>query len=285
MMESLLASKPDLTTEEDVRQFLQDIRSVPLLTAEEERALAIRCAQGDEEAIGQMVSANMRLVVAIARHYEHGDVPLADLIQEGAIGLISAAKKFDYTRNCRFSTYASKWIRQGVMHCMVTGSNHVRVPVHTATWIRKVIKAQYELRLSLEREPELAEIAAHCGLTEEKTAQLLQLQPQLVSLDAAAGETDAIGTLVEDVRSPQPQQLVIRREMLELMDELLAQLQERHRRVLRLRYGMEDEVCHSFEEIGAILGVSKERARQIEGQAMRKLKALAREKKLEDFLE
>lgn len=284
-MDSLLASKPNLNTEEDVRQYLEDIRSVPMLTPEEERTLAIRCAQGDEEAIDQMVSANMRLVVAIARRYYNGNVPLSDLIQEGAIGLITAAKKFDYAREYRFSTYASKWIRQGVIRCIANNTNPVRVPVHTATWIRKVLKAQNELRLSLEREPELAEIAKHCDLTEERTAQLLQLQPQLVSLDAPAGETDAIGSLVEDVRSPQPQQLVFQREMLELMDSLLAQLPDRHRRVLQLRYGMEDETCHSFEEIGTMLGVSKERARQIEGQAMRKLKALAREKKLEDFLE
>ena len=284
-MSSLLANKPNVTNEEDVRQYLDEIRSVPRLTEQQERELAMRCAQGDEEAIRHMVSANLRLVVSIARRYYNGAVPLPDLIQEGAIGLITAAKKFDYTLDYRFSTYASKWIRQGVIRCAINNENPVRVPAHTAAWIRKVVQAQNALRLELEREPDVGEIAGYCQLSQERTAQLLQLQPQLISLDAPAGEEDAIGSLVEDVRSPEPQQAVIRQEMMRLLEGLLSQLPERQQRVLRLHFGIEDGKCHSFEEIGNLWGVSKERARQIEGQAMRKLKKTGTDIGLEDFLE
>ena len=284
-MSSLLANKPNVTNEEDVRQYLDEIRSVPRLTEQQERELAMRCAQGDEEAIRHMVSANLRLVVSIARRYYNGAVPLPDLIQEGAIGLITAAKKFDYTLDYRFSTYASKWIRQGVIRCAINNENPVRVPAHTAAWIRKVVQAQNALRLELEREPDVGEIAGYCQLSQERTAQLLQMQPQLISLDAPAGEEDAIGSLVEDVRSPEPQQAVIRQEMMRLLEGLLSQLPERQQRVLRLHFGIEDGKCHSFEEIGNLLGVSKERARQIEGQAMRKLKKTGTDIGLEDFLE
>ena len=199
--------------------------------------------------------------------------------------MITAAKKFDYTLDYRFSTYASKWIRQGVIRCAINNENPVRVPAHTAAWIRKVVQAQNALRLELEREPDVGEIAGYCQLSQERTAQLLQLQPQLISLDAPAGEEDAIGSLVEDVRSPEPQQAVIRQEMMRLLEGLLSQLPERQQRVLRLHFGIEDGKCHSFEEIGNLLGVSKERARQIEGQAMRKLKKTGTDIGLEDFLE
>jgi len=284
-MTSMLANKPDFTTEEEVRQFMQEVRSVPLLSPEEERELARRCAEGDEEAVRQMVSANMRLVVAIARRYYSGTVPLSDLIQEGSIGLIAAAKKYDYTRDCRFSTYASKWIRQGVIRCAIDHSNPVRVPAHTADRIRKVVQASKSLQMELEREPTLAEIAESTQIPEEKVAQLLQLQPQLVSLDAPIGEVDAVGDLVEDVRAPEPQEALMQQELLQTMEKLLTMLPERQQQILRLHFGLEDGLCHSLEEIGGMLGISKERARQIEGQAMRKLKRLGADIGLEDFLE
>lgn len=284
-MTLFMANKPDFTNEEDVRQFLEEIRSVPMLTAEEERELACRCAQGDEEAIDQMVSANMRLVVAIARRYSSVDIPLPDLIQEGSIGLMAAAKKFDYTLNYRFSTYASKWIRQRIMRYVAENHNQVRIPVHMVDKIRKVTQIQKTLQQELEREPTLAEIADRIQLPEEKVAQLLQLQPQLVSLDAPIGDENAIGDLVEDVRSPKPMDALVQQELLQTMDKLLSMLNERQQQILRLHYGLADGVCHSLEEIGSILGISKERARQIEGQAMRKLKALASNNGLEDFLE
>lgn len=279
------ASRLDPKIEEDVRRLLEDIHSIPMLTEQQERELAVRCAGGDEAAIDQMVSANMRLVVAIARRYYNGNVPLQDLIQEGAIGLMTAAKKFDYARGYRFSTYASKWIRQGVIRCAVSNSSAVRIPVHMAASIRKVTQIQSRLRQTLDREPTLEEIGAECDLTAEKVSQLLQLQPELISLDAPAGEADAIGTLVEDVRSPQPLQTLVSQELLERIEALMAQLTERQQRILRLHFGMDDGKCHSLEEIGNLLGISKERARQIEQQAMRKLRSLGKDMGLEDFLE
>ena len=279
------ASKLSAHVEEDIRRLLEDINSIPRLTEQQERELAIRCAQGDEQAIDQMVSANLRLVVAIARRYFNGTVPLSDLVQEGAIGLMTAAKKFDYTRGYRLSTYASKWIRQGVVHCMVMNQSAVRIPAHMAAAIRKVTQVQSRLRQSLEREPTLEEIGAQCDLSADKVSQLLQLQPELLSLDAPVGEHDAVGNLVEDVRSPHPLQTLMSRELLERMGSLMAQLPERQQRILRLHYGMEEDKCHSFEEIGNMLGFSKERARQIENQALRKLRSLAKNMGLEDFLE
>lgn len=278
-------NKLDPKIEEDVRRLLEDIHSIPMLTEQQERELAVRCAIGDEAAIDQMVSANMRLVVAIARRYYNGGVPLQDLIQEGAIGLMTAAKKFDYTRGYRFSTYASKWIRQGVIRCAILNSSTVRIPVHMAAQFRKVAQAQLELRQDLGREPILEEIGAQCDLSADKVSQLLQLQPELISLDAPAGETDAIGTLVEDMRSPQPLQALVSRELLELITGLMAQLAERQQQVLRLYFGMEDDKCYSLEEIGNRMGFSKERARQIKNQALRKLASLGKDKGLEDFLE
>lgn len=278
-------SKLSVHVEEDIRRLLEDINSIPRLTEQQEQELAIRCAQGDEQAIDQMVSANLRLVVAIARRYYNGTVPLADLVQEGAIGLMTAAKKFDYTRGYRLSTYASKLIRNSVMHYAVENMNTVRIPPHMVAQIHRVTQVQSQLRQSMEREPTLEEIGAQCDLSADKVSQLLQLKPELLSLDAPVGEHDAVGNLVEDVRSPHPLQTLMSRELLERMGSLIAQLPERQQRILRLHYGMEDDKCHSFEEIGNMFGFSKERARQIENQALRKLRYLAKNMGLEDFLE
>ena len=284
-MTALLAGKPDHTTEEDVRLFMEEVRSVPRLSAEEERELARRCAEGDEDAIRTMVNANLRLVVSVAREYAGRGMPLLDLVQEGSIGLIAAAKKFDYTLEYRFSTYATKWIRQGVLRCLQEHGDLIRVPAYTAEQLRKVSTARAALLLENEAEPTVQQIAELCGMTAEKVEKLLYLQPETVSLDAPIGETDAIGDLVEDIRSPQPQEALVRRELLQTMDRLLSMLSERQQQILRLHFGMEDGTCHSLEEIGSILGISKERARQIEGQAMRKLKQLGADIGLEDFLE
>ena len=283
-MTSLLANKPDFTTEEDMRQFMEEIRRFPLLTAEEERELAQRSAGGDEEAIRQLVNANLRLVVAIARRYYNGAVPLLDLIQEGAIGLLTAARKFDYTKDVRFSTYAAKWIRQGVIRCGMNHGSPIRVPGHTATLIRRVNEAQTQLQQELQRIPEIPEIAAHCRIPEEKVRQLMNLQPRTYSLDATAGEDDAVNP-VEDLEAPQPQETLIREELNRTMEQLLSMLDDRQQRILRLRFGMEDGKCHALEDIGNLLGLSKERVRQVQKQAMDKLKRLGTDMGLEDFLE
>ena len=273
--------------EDDIRQYLQEIRSYPRLTPEEEKELARRCAQGDEEAIRKMVNSNLRLGVSIAKEYTGRGVPLLDLIQEGSIGLLVAAKKFDYTRDYRFSTYATKWIRQGVTRCLLNHAGTIRVPVHTAERMRKIQAASSYLRQQNGTEPTAEEIAARVDLPKEKVEELLQLSPDICSLDVPTGDGDkgTLGNLLEDMEAPQPQEELVRKEMTDMMDKLLSDLTPRQQTILRLHFGMEDGVCHSLEEIGQQLGISKERVRQVEKQAMEKLQAMGTSMGLEDFLE
>lgn len=272
--------------EDDVRQYLNEIRQYPRLTPEEERELARRCAEGDEEAIRQMVASNLRLVVSVAREYAGRGVPLMDLIQEGSIGLLAAAKKFDHTLEFRFSTYATKWIRQGVTRCLMNHGTLIRVPLHTAERMRKVMIAKQALLQENGEEPEVEDIAERCGIPEDRVRKLLRLTPETCSLDAPAGDEDSsLGVMLEDIHAPQPQEQLVREELNQTMDKLLSTLSERQRQVLRLHFGMEDNVCHSLQEIAGILGISKERARQIERQAMDKLKTSGASLGLEDFLE
>ena len=273
------------TGEDDMRQYLSEIRRYPLLSPEEERSLAERCAAGDEEAIRQMVSSNLRLVVSVAKEYAGRGVPLMDLIQEGSIGLLAAAKKFDYTLDFRFSTYATKWIRQGVTRCLMNHNQLIRVPVHTAERIRKVQQAESQLRQELDRIPTEEEVAAACELPVSKVRQLLNRNPEVCSLDAPVGNDDSsFAGMLEDNRSVQPYEKVVREELNLTMDMLLGMLTQRQSQVLRLHFGMDDGTVHSLEEIGAILGISKERTRQIEKQAMDKLQTLGASMGLEDFL-
>ena len=274
-------------SDDGMQQYLQEIRRFPLLSAQEERTLAMACKQGDEDAIRQMVNSNLRLVVSVAKEYAGRGVPLLDLIQEGSIGLLVAAKKFDYTLENRFSTYATKWIRQGVTRCLMNHAQLIRVPVHTAERMRKVLLARGTLLQQTGNEPSVEEIAAACDLPADKVQQLLQLNPETCSLDAPAGDNDdaALGMLLEDAFSLQPQEELVRQELKRTMDELLSMLTERQRMVLRLHFGMEDGVCYSLEQISIRFGVSKERVRQIERQAMDRLQKLGAGLGLEDFLE
>ena len=284
-MNVTLPNKETVTSspEEEMSAYLQEIGRYPRLSYEQERQLAKACAEGDENAIKAMVNANLRLVVSVAKEYAGRGVPLLDLVQEGSIGLLAAAKKFDYTLDYRFSTYATKWIRQGITRCIINHAGLIRVPEYTAERIRKVILAKMELTQVYGEQPTAAQIAQHCTMAENKVRELLQLLPEVYSLDA--GEDVALGDLIQDLEAPQPQEELVRRELKRTLDELLGMLDERQRQVLRLHYGMADGVCYSLEKISQVIGVSKERTRQIERQAMDKLKKLGVDFGLEDFLE
>ncbi len=280
-----LLSAPISTGEEDVSQFLREIRRYPLLTPQQERELARRCAAGDEDAIRQMVNSNLRLVVSVARKYAGRGVPMLDLIQEGSIGLLVAARKFDYTLENKFSTYATKWIYRGVLRCLLEHGQAIRVPAGAAEQMWKVEQARAQLLQETGKEPEAAQIAAASGIPEHKVAQLLLLNPELCSLDAPAGDEE--GTLawqLEDLQTPQPQEQLVRRELEAAIEALLAHLNDRQQQILRLHFGMADGTCYSLEQISRKLSISKERVRQIEKQAMDKLQKLGANLGLEDFL-
>ena len=274
------------SSEDELGQFLREIRSFPRLTEEEERLLAQRCAQGDENAIRQMVNTNLRLVVSIAREYAGRGVSLLDLIQEGSIGLLTAARKFDYTLQYRFSTYATKWIRQRISRYLMNHAGLIRVPEHTAEKIRKIQSAAAQLRQELGTDPTLGEIAEQLDMQPDKVEQLLSLAPEVCSLDTPVGteEDSTLGTLIPDDQMLQPQEELVRQELDRAIDSLLGALDARQQQILRLRYGMEDGICHSLEDIGKRLGISKERVRQIESQAMDKLQKMGLSMGLEDFL-
>ena len=272
-------------SEDDMSQYLSDIRQYPRLSVEEERDLARRCAAGDEDAIRKMVNSNLRLVVSVAWEYAGRGAPLLDLIQEGSIGLLAAAKKFDYTLDFRFSTYATKWIRQGISRYL-SGNGTIRVPVHTAERIRKINAAHAALSTELGSEPTLEQIADRCGLSVAKVEQLLQMTPQTCSLDAQIGDEDGtLSSLLENIHAEQPYEKVVREELNQAVESLLEKLTERQRQTVRLRFGMEDGICYSLEETGKRLGISKERARQLEMRAIKKLHTLSSGMGLEEFLE
>ncbi len=270
---------------EDITQFLADIRPYKRLTPQQEMELAIACNRGDMEAVRKMVSCNLPLVISIAKEYNGRGVPLLDLIQEGSIGLLIAARKFEPERQLRFSTYATKWIRQRITRCILNHSGLIRVPLRAAERIRKIQYARRQLQQELEKEPELDAIAQRAGMSREKVAEYLELLPELCSLDAPAGDgEDTLQMLLEDIHAPEPQEQLVRMELESTMQSLLGQLTPRQLQVIRLRFGFEDGTCYSFEQIGKRLEISKERARQVESEALQKLQKRSQGLGLEDFL-
>jgi len=285
MTQALLEKSNIEGHEDDMRTFLHEIRQFPLLSPQQERELAMGCAQGDEESIRTMVNSNLRLVVSVAREYAGRGVPLLDLVQEGSIGLLQAARNFDYTKDVRFSTYATKWIRQGVDRCVLNHGGIIRVPLHTMEKMRKLIAVRTSLQQELEEEPTYEQIALRSQMSVDKVKELLDLIPQVCSLDAPAGEDATLQQMLENMHAPQPYEELVRGELKHTLDKLLEKLSPRQQEVLRLHFGMEDGVCYSLEQIGKRLGISKERARQIEHQARNNLQKYGTDLGLEDFLE
>lgn len=279
-----MITQPEAPIDDELHLYLHDIRQIPRLSEAEECALAARCANGDEDAICQMVNANLRLVVSIAKEYTGKGVALLDLIQEGSIGLITAAKKFDCTLDYRFSTYASKWIRQRVIRCLYNNNSIIRIPVHTAEKMQKLRAAQISLEKELGRIPSAAELSQAVNFSEEKVQALLSFNSNVFSLDTAENDHAAPNQLLSDVVAPQPFEALVRRELEKNVQKMLDSLNPRQQQILRLHFGLEDGITHSLEEIGKLLHISKERTRQIERQAMQKLLILGTSMGLEDFL-
>ena len=285
MAEALLEKQTTGAGEEDISCFMQEIHRYPLLTAQQEREVAMGCARGEEEAIRTMVNSNVRLVVSIAREYAGRGVPLLDLIQEGSIGLLAAARNFDYTQACKFSTYATKWIRQGVNRSVLNHAGIIRVPLHTMEKMRKLLAVKAAIEQESGGEATVEQLAARTEFPVEKVRQYLALLPQVCSLDAPAGEDATLQQLLEDLQAPQPYEALVRQELKNTLETMLGLLSPRQQQVLRLHFGMDDGTCRSLEEIGKIMGVSKERARQLKQSALEKLQKLGASFGLEDFLE
>jgi RNA polymerase primary sigma factor len=224
-------------------------------------------------------------VVSIAREYAGRGVPLLDLIQEGSIGLLAAARNFDYTQECKFSTYATKWIRQGVNRCVLNHAGVIRVPLHTMEKMRKLMAVKAALEQESGEEATAEQLAEKTEIPEDKVRQYLALIPQVCSLDAPAGEDATLQQLLEDLQAPQLYEALVRRELKHTLENLLGLLTERKQQVLRLHFGMDDGACLSLEEVGKKLGISKERARQVKQTALGKLQKLGASFGLEDFLE
>lgn len=285
MTQALLEKENTALHEDDATQFLQEIRGYPLLTPAQELEVAKQCAQGDADAIRTMVNCNLRLVVAIAREYAGRGVPLLDLIQEGSIGLLSAAKNFDHTQQCRFSTYAAKWIRQGVNRCVLNHAGMIRVPRQTLEKMRKLLAIKSAIKQETGAEPTPEQLAQASGIPQDRVSQLLEQMPQVYSLDSPSNEDATLQTLLENTQTPQPYEALIRRELKQNLENMLGMLNARQQQILRLHFGMDDGTCYSLQQIAELLGISKERTRQIERQAMDKLQRLGASLGLEDFLD
>ncbi|WP_417028385.1 RNA polymerase sigma factor RpoD [Baileyella intestinalis] len=277
----------NVPTDDPVRMYLKEIGKVSLLTAEEERELAIRMQNGDEEAKNKLCESNLRLVVSIAKRYLNRGLTFLDLIQEGNLGLIKAVDKFDYTKGFKFSTYATWWIRQAITRSIADQARTIRIPVHMVETINKLIRIQRQLLQEYGREPTAEEIAKEMGITVEKVREIKKISQDPVSLETPIGEEEDshLGDFIPDDDVQAPVDAAAYTMLKEQLMEVLDTLSEREKKVLMLRFGLEDGRPRTLEEVGKEFNVTRERIRQIEAKALRKLRHPSRSKKLKDYLE
>jgi RNA polymerase primary sigma factor len=282
-----LSVPPGVKINDPVRMYLKEIGRVDLLSADEEKKLALRIEQGDEEAKRRLAEANLRLVVSIAKRYVGRGMLFLDLIQEGNMGLIKAVEKFDYQKGFKFSTYATWWIRQAITRAIADQARTIRIPVHMVETINKLIRVQRQLLQDLGREPTPEEIGEDMDLTPDKVREILKIAQEPVSLETPIGEEDDshLGDFIEDQDATSPSEHAAYELLKEQLEDVLDTLTDREENVLRLRFGLDDGRTRTLEEVGKVFGVTRERIRQIEAKALRKLRHPSRSKRLKDFLE
>ncbi|EFM12780.1 RNA polymerase, sigma 70 subunit, RpoD subfamily [Paenibacillus curdlanolyticus YK9] len=282
-----LALPPGIKINDPVRMYLKEIGRVPLLSADDEVELAKRIEKGDEEAKRRLAEANLRLVVSIAKRYVGRGMLFLDLIQEGNMGLIKAVEKFDHTKGYKFSTYATWWIRQAITRAIADQARTIRIPVHMVETINKLIRVSRQLLQELGREPAPEEIAAEMELSTDKVREIMKIAQEPVSLETPIGEEDDshLGDFIEDQEALAPADAAAYELLKEQLEDVLDTLTEREENVLRLRFGLDDGRTRTLEEVGKVFGVTRERIRQIEAKALRKLRHPSRSKRLKDFLE
>lgn len=282
-----LSVPPGVKINDPVRMYLKEIGRVDLLSAEEEIKLAKRIEEGDEEAKRRLAEANLRLVVSIAKRYVGRGMLFLDLIQEGNMGLIKAVEKFDYNKGYKFSTYATWWIRQAITRAIADQARTIRIPVHMVETINKLIRVQRQLLQDLGREPTPEEIGEDMDLSPDKVREILKIAQEPVSLETPIGEEDDshLGDFIEDQDATSPSEHAAYELLKEQLEDVLDTLTDREENVLRLRFGLDDGRTRTLEEVGKVFGVTRERIRQIEAKALRKLRHPSRSKRLKDFLE
>ena len=276
----------DININDPVRMYLKEIGRISLLSSEEEMDLSVRVANGDEEAAALLAESNLRLVVSIAKRYVGRGLLFLDLIQEGNIGLMKAVEKFDYDKGYKFSTYATWWIRQAITRALADQARTIRVPVHMVETINKMSRIQRQMTLELNREPSEEEIAKRMDISVEKVREVIKISQDPVSLETPIGEEDDshLGDFIKDESSLSPEEYATNEILKEEIKAVLETLQPREQQVLELRFGLIDGTCYTLEEVGKRFNVTRERIRQIEAKALRKLRHPSRAKKLKDFM-
>jgi RNA polymerase primary sigma factor len=283
----LLSSPEGVTVNDPVRMYLKEIGKIPLLTSEEEVELARAIEENNEDARRRLAEANLRLVVSIAKKYVGSGMLFLDLIQEGNLGLIKAVEKFDYRKGYKFSTYATWWIRQAITRAIADQARTIRIPVHMVETINKLIRISRQLVQELGREPLPEEIAQEMNITEDRVREILKIAQEPVSLETPIGEEDDshLGDFIEDHEAQAPADAAAFELLKEQLEDVLDTLSAREEKVLRLRFGLDDGRSRTLEEVGQYFGVTRERIRQIEAKALRKLRHPMRSKRLRDYLE